>query len=79
MLFFFYITSIFILLSTVGYGLLFQKMFKLNLVENNIGIQGIFGLFILSILASYSHLIVSHNFYHNLLVIFVGLVSFLFF
>ena len=79
MLFLFYITSIFILFSTVGFGFLMQKFLKLNFVENNIGIQGIFGLFTLSLVTSYSHLVVAHNFYHNVAVIFVGLVSFLFF
>ena len=63
----------------MGFGFLMQKFLKLNFVENNIGIQGIFGLFTLSLVTSYSHLVVAHNFYHNVAVIFVGLVSFLFF
>lgn len=79
MLFWFYISSICILLSTLGYGLFIQKLFKFNLIENNVGIQGIFGLFTLSLVSSYSHLFVAHNIYHNLIVFIVGLILFLIF
>ena len=45
----------------------------------NYGFSGILGLFILSIFSSYSHLIVAHNYYHNLFLIFMGIISFIFF
>ena len=56
MLFFILYYINFFSFSTVGFGFLMQKILKLNFfVENNIGIQGIFVLFTLSLVTSYSH------------------------
>ncbi len=71
MLIFFFISSFLILVSTIGYGLFVCKFLKIK--SSNIGLVGILGLFFLTILSSYSHLIVSHNYIHNIGVIFIGL------
>ena len=71
MLLFFFISSFLILVSTIGYGLIVCKYLKFK--SSNIGLVGIFGLFFLSILSSYSHLIVPHNYIHNIVIIFIGL------
>ena len=75
----FYLSSLLILVSTLGFGLIVKKFLNLNLFSNNYGFSGILGLFILSIFSSYSHLITAHNYYHNLFLIFVGIIFFIFF
>ena len=65
MLFLFFFTSLIILLSTIGYGLIFTKLFKFEKFNYNYGLVGILGLFILSIISSYTHLFFSHNHIHN--------------
>ena len=76
MFFIFFIYSLVILTSTLGYGLIILKFLKFK--EANIGLVGILGLFFLSIIASYTYLFFAHNYIHNSIVVFFGLVSFLF-
>jgi len=71
--FIFAFLSIVIMVSTLGHGLIFTKIFKLERFNYNFGIIGIFGLFLLSFVGSFSHLFFSHNYIHNLIVIFLGL------
>jgi hypothetical protein len=68
----FLLYTVIIATSTLGYGFYVSKY--LNLRFNNIGLTGILGLFILSIISSYTHLFFSHNFLHNLIVISFGLL-----
>ena len=49
------------------------------MLKTTLEFKEFFGLFTLSLVTSYSHLVVAHNFYHNVAVIFVGLVSFFIF
>tara|TARA_B100001057_G_scaffold476121_1_gene543677 strand:- start:6320 stop:8011 length:1692 start_codon:yes stop_codon:yes gene_type:complete len=79
MLIIFFITTFLILLSTIGYGLVFTKVLKFERFNYNIGLIGIFGLYLLSILSSYSHIITPHNYIHNLIVILIGLLSYFIF
>jgi hypothetical protein len=79
MLFLFFITSLFILLSILGYGLIIINFLKFEKINLNLGITGILGLFFLSIISSYTHLFFPHNYFHNLIVIFFGLLSLVFF
>lgn len=67
----FLIYTVIITTSTLGYGFYVSKYLKLRF--NNIGLNGILGLFILSILSSYTHLFFPHNFLHNLIIISFGL------
>lgn len=71
----FFIFSLLILLSTIGYGLIFSKILKFENFNYNYGLIGILGLFFLSIIASLTHIILPHNFTHNILIIFFGLIS----
>ena len=73
-IFLIYIFSLIFAFSTLGYGLLTLKFLKITF--NNIGLYGVLGLFLLSILSSYSHLLFPHNYIHNLLFIFFGLLFF---
>ena len=56
MLILFFLISLIILLSTIGFGLIFTKFLKFENFNYNYGLVGILGLYILSIISSYSHL-----------------------
>jgi len=71
MLVLFFITSFIILLSTLGYGIIIGKFLKIQSL--NLGLIGLLGLFLLSILSSYSHIIISHNYFHNIIILIIGL------
>tara|TARA_B100001121_G_scaffold301072_1_gene311722 strand:+ start:543 stop:2249 length:1707 start_codon:yes stop_codon:yes gene_type:complete len=70
----FFIFSLIILFSTIGYGLLTVKLLRSEKLNFNYGLIGILGLFSLSIISSYTHLLFSHNYIHNLTIILLGLL-----
>ena len=73
--FLFFLISLMILFSTIGYGLVATKFLKFENFNYNYGLVGFLGLFILSILASLTHLLTPHNYIHNILVILIGVTS----
>ena len=75
MLLYFLLISLVILLSTIGYGLITTKLLKFENFNYNYGLVGILGLYILSIISSYSHLFFPHNYVHNLIILLIGLVG----
>lgn len=78
MIILFFIFSLLILFSTIGYGLIATRLLQFEKYNLNYGIIGILGLFCLSIISSCTHLFFSHNYVHNLLIIFSGLISLIF-
>ena len=74
---FFYI----LLISTIGYGILFKNLCfgKINDFEkeNSIFI-GFYGLFFLTLISTFSNLFFPHNFLHNTILHLIGLLSFIF-
>ena len=74
---FFYI----LLVSTIGYGILFKNLCfgKINDFEkeNSIFI-GFYGLFFLTLISTFSNLFFPHNFLHNSILHLIGLLSFIF-
>ena len=73
--FLFFLISLMILFSTIGYGLVVTKFLKFENFNYNYGLVGFLGLFILSILASLTHLLTPHNYIHNIFVILIGVTS----
>ena len=72
----FFITSLFILLSTLGYGLIFTgNIFKKN-DYLNLSFKGILGIFFLYIISSITHLFLPHNYLHNSIILIIGLLLF---
>ena len=71
---YFFLISFIITISTVGYGLLFIKLVKYKPEEINLGLIGLLGLFCLSIIASYTHIITAHNYTHNVIIIILGFI-----
>ena len=76
MIFAFFITTFLIFLSTIGYGFLLTRILKIDQLNYNFGLIGILGLFLLSIISSYTHIVTPHNYIHNIIILSLGLVSF---
>jgi len=72
-LFLFFLISLLILFSTIGYGIILSKILKFENFNYNVGIVGILGLFLLSVISSFTHLFLAHNYIHNILLIFIGI------
>ncbi len=63
-----------ILISTIGYGLSFRKLFlKDSSSFLNLAVTGILGLFFLYLISFLSHLFFPHNFLHNILTLLIGI------
>ena len=67
---------ILILVSIVGYGLLFLKLLKIKLDFINFGYVGLFGIYILTVYSYFSNFFVAHSEFHNLVIHFIGLILF---
>ncbi len=78
MLFLFTFLSFLCLVSCLGFGLLFCKINRINHFNKNIGLVGILGLFLLSFIASLTHLFIPHGYSHNIILLFIGIISFIF-
>ncbi len=74
-LFFFYFASI---LSTLGYGLYFQKIINIPYDRKCLGYSGLIGVFFLTIYSYFSNFFYAHGIYHNLIILFIGLFLFCF-
>ena len=70
---FFYFLIIF---STLGYGLIFVKIFDKKNIDINYGYIGLIGVFFLIIYSYISHFFLPHDYLHNTALIFLGLVFF---
>ena len=78
MLIIFTLLSFLCLISCLGFGFIFCKVNNINHINRNIGLVGILGLFLLSIIASITHLFISHGFTHNIILLFIGIIAFIF-
>ncbi len=65
--------------STLGYGFLISKLIKLNLKYFNISFLGLLGVFVLVIISYVTHFFVSHNYFHNSIILLLGISFFLYF
>lgn len=74
LIFIFY--SFIILLSVIGYGFIFVNFFFKKKKDIEISLIGIFGLFVIFLLSSFTHLFMSHYYFHNFFIIIIGLIFF---
>ena len=79
MLILFTFLSFLCLFSCLGFGLLFCKLNNINHFNKNIGLVGILGLFLLNLIASLTHLFIPHDYTHNIVLLFIGIISFIYF
>ena len=66
-----------IFLSVTGYGVFFGKFFNKDSTSINLGYSGIIGIFFLVTYSYLSHLFIAHGYFHNLVIIILGLVLFI--
>ena len=75
-----FLTYIFIFIfSTIGYGEIFSRLINKDLLEKNIGYQGLIGFFSISLISILSSFFFAHNYIHNIILHFFGLVGFFLF
>ncbi len=64
-----------IVISVVGHGILAIKFTKINVLSDEIGFVGLVGIFFLILYSYITHFFISHNYLHNIIFIFIGLIS----
>ena len=69
MIFFFCFFLFLSFFSVLGYGLIFNKIFNLKFNNLNLGKIGILGLFLLTVISSFTHIFMPHTFTHNIFLI----------
>jgi hypothetical protein len=74
-LFFFLI----IIISITGYGLFMGYFLQFNILNLNIGIFGLLGIFFCTLISYCTHLFFSHGVIHNSIINLVGIILFFFF
>ena len=65
-----------ILFSVLGYGVYLSKFFNKDSTTLNLGYSGIIGIFFLIFYSYLSHFFMPHDYLHNTVLIFIGLVLF---
>ncbi len=73
---FFYFFAIF---STLGYGLIIEKIFKIEKYNLNIGFIGLIGVLFLITYSYASNYIFAHDLYHNVIFNIFGIIFFVFY
>ena len=74
----FFISYIFIICSSLGYGFLIEKFVNKSNSIKNLGYIGLTGVFFLVVYSYFSSLFISHGLIHNSLVISLGFIIFFF-
>jgi len=77
-IFFFFFFLFLSFFSVLGYGFAFNKIFNLKFDNLNLGKIGILGLFFLTIISSFTHIFMPHNFIHNIFFISLGFFYFIY-
>ena len=74
-----YFYLILIVSSILGYGFLLAKFLNNNLSKYNLGYIGILGLLSLVLISYTTIFFIKHDYVHNLIIHFIGLISFAYF
>ena len=69
----FFSVYLLIILSVIGYGSLFCRIFSKD-KKFNCGLKGLYGLFFLILYSYLSHYFIAHSFIHNSIILILGLV-----
>jgi len=68
-----------IITSTVGYGFFVANLANLKIENYNRGYLGLFGVFFLIFYSYFSHFFIPHDYSNNLVILALGLLSFIYF
>ena len=74
-----YFYLILIISSILGYGFLLAQLLNKNLLKYNLGYIGILGLLSLVLVSYTTIFFIKHDYIHNLIIHFIGLISFAYF
>ena len=74
-----YFYLILIVSSILGYGFLLSNFLNKNLLKYNLGYIGILGLLFLVLVSYTTIFFTKHDYVHNIIIHFIGLISFAFF
>ena len=66
---------IIIIFSVIGYGIIYSYIIDKEYLNQNIGVIGITGCFFLIFISYLTNIFVSHGYFHNVIVIVIGLLS----
>ena len=72
------ITYFFIAFSVLGYGLIFERIYEKKTIGRDLGFTGLLGIFFLTLYSYISHYFIAHNIFHNLILVLIGFVLFIF-
>jgi len=75
----FLFTFLFIIFSILGYGILYSRLVNLSHRNLSLGIEGILGCFFYTLIAFATHIFFAHNYIHNLIINFLGIIFFFYF
>lgn len=67
-----------ILISILGYGVFFLKIFRIKLINNNFGYLGLCGLYFLLLYSYLSNFFIAHSKIHNILLLSIGASIFIY-
>ena len=67
------------LISTIGHGILFCRLFIKDFLQKNIGYLGIIGFFSLSVYSILTSFFIAHTELHNSIIHLIGVISFIIF
>ncbi len=73
-----YFFSLIITSSIIGYGFLLSRIVDKNLLNINLGYQGLLGIFALTLLSYITIFFTKHDYIHNVIVHIVGIFSFIY-
>ena len=68
----------FIFFSTLGFGLLFCRVFNISVINLSIGVIGLIGIFFLTFISYFTNIFFSHNFIHNSIILLLGFLLILY-
>jgi hypothetical protein len=68
-----------IIVSLIGYGYLFEKLFYKEILDSNFGYTGLRGIFLLIFYSFLSHFFFAHGYLHNVILTVLGLIFFVFY
>ena len=63
-----YSFGLILIFSIIGYGFLLSKIVNKELLNYNIGYQGLLGIFFLTIISYTTIFFVKHSYFHNLII-----------
>jgi hypothetical protein len=76
-IFLFYI-SLFVV-STIGYGEVFSRLFNKESLDCNIGFKGLIGFFLITLISVLTSYFFAHNYIHNIIIHIIGIFGFVLF